>query len=132
MNTQQVLQQVRSCRLDWLPSRQILAGSLGMEPSKPTQLGSEGFEGSYSGETTKIEIEPDTAQASLDVLNGAGVRIMQLADGTAIGVWSDLDRPEIRGALRCLEMDGLPVRHLDGDGIPSKYKYRKVDGGGIV
>ena len=130
MNTQQVFQQVRSRWLDWQPNRQILADSLGSKPSKPTQRGSDGFDGSYLGEIAKIEIEPNTAQASLDVLNRAGVRIMKLADATSIGVWSDLDGPEIRCALRTLEMDGLPVRHLEGDGIPSKYKYRKIDGGG--
>ncbi len=121
---------MRSRWLDWHPDPQILADILGSEPSKPIQLGSVGFDGSYSGATAKIEIELDTVQASLDVLNGAGVRIMHLAGAATIGVWNDLDGPEIRSALRTLEMDGLPVRHLDEDGIPSKYKYRKIDGGG--
>ncbi len=121
---------MRSRWLDWHPDPQILADSLGSKPSKPTQRGSDGFDGSYLGEIAKIEIEPNTEQASLDVLNRAGVRIMRLVEGTTIGVWNDSDGPEIRGALRTLKMDCLPVRHLDGDGIPSKYKYRKIDGGG--
>lgn len=33
------------------------------------------------------------------VLNATGVRIMDLATGPTIGIWSDLDGPEIRAAL---------------------------------
>jgi hypothetical protein len=63
------------------------------------------------------------------VLNWAGVRIMTLEDGgTAIGVWSDLDGPEIRAALRTLGEDHLPVRYLDGAKVPMRYKVRRVDG----
>ena len=62
------------------------------------------------------------------VLNLAGVRIMALEAGATIGVWSDLDGPEIRGALKTLKMDDLPVRYLDGVGVPLRYKARRVQG----
>ena len=65
---------------------------------------------------------------ALTVVNRRGVRIMALADGVTIGVWSDLDGPEIRAALRVLEMDQRPVRYLDGPGVPMRYKVRRVGG----
>jgi hypothetical protein len=45
-----------------------------------------------------------------------------------VGVWSDLDRPEIRAALRVYGNGHLTVRYLDSDGIPMKYKLRRVPG----
>jgi hypothetical protein len=62
------------------------------------------------------------------VLNQAGVRIMQLDGVPTIGIWSDLDGPEIRKALRTFGEDQLPVRYLDGAGIPPRYKLRRVEG----
>jgi hypothetical protein len=62
------------------------------------------------------------------VLNRAGVRIMRLDGAFTIGVWSDLDGPDVRTALRVLGMDGLPVRCLDGADIPMRYKARRVEG----
>jgi hypothetical protein len=62
------------------------------------------------------------------VLNRAGVRIMALEGGATIGVWSDLDGPEVRAALRTFGSDGLPVRYLDGAGVPMHYKARRVEG----
>ena len=53
---------------------------------------------------------------------------MILEDGPAIRVWSDLDRPELREALRIFGSDGLPVRYLDGAGVPMRYKLRCVPG----
>ena len=62
------------------------------------------------------------------VLNRAGVRIMALEGGATIGVWSDLDGPEVRAALRTFGSDRLPVRYLDGAGVPMRYKLRRVEG----
>ena len=62
------------------------------------------------------------------LLNGTGVRIMRLDGRYTIGVWSDLDRPEIRAALRTVGMDQLPLRYLDGPGFPMRYKSRSVQG----
>jgi hypothetical protein len=88
-----------------------------------------GFEGAISAELPKIEATPDPvelARAS-PVLKRAGVRIMRLGDEAAIGVWSDLDGPAIRAALRIFG-SSEPVRYLDGAGIPERYKLRRVAG----
>jgi len=62
------------------------------------------------------------------VLNRGGVRIMQLDGATTIGIWSDLDGPEIRKALRTFGSDHLPVRYLDGAGVRTQDKLRHVEG----
>jgi hypothetical protein len=62
------------------------------------------------------------------VLNRAGVRIIALGGRTMIGLWSDLDRPEVRAALRGLGSERLPVRYLDAPGVPLRYKVRRVEG----
>ena len=62
------------------------------------------------------------------VLRRAGVRLMQVEGVTTIGVWSDLDGPEVRAALRAFGSNRLPVRYLDGVGIPMRYKLRLVEG----
>ena len=62
------------------------------------------------------------------ILNRVGVRIMALEGGAAIGVWSDLNNPEVRAALRTFGSDAPPVRYLDGAGVPMRYKVRRVDG----
>jgi hypothetical protein len=105
--------------MDWKPKARIFADSTESEPTKPSELGSVGFEGAASSESPKIETEPalaDLAHASA-VLNRAGVRIMRLEGQFVIGVWSDLDSPEIRATLRTLDMDRLPMR----------YKLRRVE-----
>jgi hypothetical protein len=115
--------------MDWKPKAQILRNSSESEPTKPTKPGFDGFEGATSGESQKIETASAAESASAcDVLNRAGVRIMALDAGATIGVWSDLDGREIRAALRALEMGSMPVRYLDGSGIPVRYKERRVAG----
>jgi hypothetical protein len=66
--------------------------------------------------------------AATALLNRPGARIMRLETGDAIGIWSDLDSAAIRRALRILAMGELPIRYLDGSGIPLRYKLRRVDG----
>ena len=70
---------------------------------------------------------PDLVHAR-HILNQAGVRKIVVDGAVIIGIWSDLDSPEIRAALRVLDADRLPVRYLDGAGIPSRYKLRRVKG----
>ena len=70
--------------------------------------------------------QPDIDHAS-EVLNRLGVRIMRIDGAAVIGVWSDLDGPEIRAALQTLEIT-LPIRYLDGTGIPPPYRSRRVAG----
>lgn len=65
--------------------------------------------------------------AALALMNASGSRIVTLEDGPVIGVWSDLDSPEIRAALRTLGIQH-PVKYLDGSDVPMKYKVRKVAG----
>lgn len=74
--------------------------------------------------------DPDSAELAhaSAVLNRAGVRIMALEDGAGIGVWSDLDGPEVRAALRVFGSGRLPVRYLDGADIPMRYKLRLAEG----
>ena len=62
------------------------------------------------------------------ILNLAGVRKFMDGDEVIVGVWSDLDCAEARSALRALESYGLPVRYLDGPGVPDEFKSRSVPG----
>jgi hypothetical protein len=39
-----------------------------------------------------------------------------------------LDGPEVRAALRTFGSDRLPIRYLDGAGVPVRYKMRWVEG----
>ena len=113
--------------LAWVPETRILADAAESEPTKPSIPGSVGFEGAISEESPKMEAHlADIAHAS-ELLNRRGVRIMRLSEGETIGIWSDLDGPEIRAALRVLEVT-LPIRYLDGTGIPPPYRTRRVAG----
>jgi len=87
------------------------------EPAKPLEPGSE-----------VAPAEPDQAELARAnaVLSRAGVRLMVL-EGT-VGVWSDLDGPNVRAALRVFGTDRSHVRYLDSHGIPARYKERRVDG----
>ena len=120
----------RSRWLDWTPKTHISADSAEGGPTKPSKPGSVGFVGATSVESPEIHIEPDPAELARAsaVLNRAGVRLMQLDGVTTIGIWSDLDGPEVRKALRVFGSDGLPVRYLDGAAVPMRYKLRRVEG----
>lgn len=120
----------RSRWLDWSPKAQISGDSAGGEPTKPSKPGFVGFVGATSAEPLKIEADPDPAELSRAsaVLSRAGVRLMRLDGITTVGIWSDLDGPEIRKALRTFGSHQLPVRYLDGADVPTRYKLRRVDG----
>ena len=120
----------RSRWLDWQPKPQIFSDSPRSEPTKPSEPGFAGFEGAVPAKPPKIEVVPDPVELgrATRVLRLAGVRLMHLGSKPAIGLWSDLDSPAIRAALRTMGSDGLPVRYLDGAGIPACYKLRRVDG----
>ena len=107
-----------------------MADTAESEPTKTSETDSVVSVGSASAESAEIEAGPDPAELARAsaVLNGAGVRIMALEGGATIGVWSDLDGPEVRAALRTFGSDGRPVRYLDGSGVPMRYKLRRVDG----
>jgi hypothetical protein len=82
-----------------------------------------GGQPSPAGHNHQAEVGRATA-----LLNQSFVRIMRLDGVFTVGVWSDLDGANIRAALRTLDMDHLPVRYLDGAGIPLRYKLRRVEG----
>jgi hypothetical protein len=87
-------------------------------------------DGSTSAESPEIVVPPDPAELARasGVLYRAGVRIMRLEGVETIGVWSDLDGPEMRAALVTVGWDRLPVRYLDGAVVPMRYKTRRVEG----
>jgi hypothetical protein len=105
-----------------------LADEAENELTKPSKPGSVGFVGAIPVKSPEIEADPAELARASDVLNRAGVRIVSLEGGVAIGIWSDLDGPEVRAALRTFGSDQLPVHYLDGAGVPMKYKLRQVEG----
>lgn len=119
----------RSRWIAWKPKARILADSAENEPTKPTKPSSEGFEGATSAESPEIGAVPDAAAArAISLLNRSGVRIMALEGGPIIGIWSDLDGPSIRAALRTLGMAGVPIRYLDLVSVPARFKLRRAQG----
>jgi hypothetical protein len=116
--------------MDWKPMARILADTVESEPTKTSETDSVVSVGATSTESPEIEAEPDPAELARasTVLKRTGVRILALEGGATIGVWTDLDGPEVRAALRTFGSDQLPVRYLDGAGIPVRYKLRRVEG----
>jgi hypothetical protein len=83
--------------------------------------------GNRAGATA--EPDPDDLVRASRVLADAGVRLMVLDGSFTVGIWSDLDSPALRDALRVFHSDGMPpVRYLDGAGIPPRFKLRSVPG----
>jgi hypothetical protein len=109
-----------------------------MAPSKPSKPplegGFDGFDGSPLGKSSKIEalsgVEPSVEEVTRAsaILGRVGVRLMRLVGADAVGVWSDLDSPAVRSALRILGSCELPALYLDGPGVPLRYKLRRVSG----
>ena len=118
----------RSRWMEWKPKARILADPAESEPTKPSKPGFVGFEGGTSAESPEIEADAAELARASALLNRAGVRIVALDGGATIGVWSDLDGPEVRAALRTFGSDRLPLRYLDGAGVPMRYKVRWVEG----
>ena len=115
---------------DGAPQATIFSDPAGDEPTRPSKPGSVGFVGAASAKFPEIRPEPVAAifaRASA-VLSEAGVRLMQLDGVTTIGIWSDLDGPKVRAALAAFGSDQLPIRYLDGAGVPMRYKLRRVEG----
>lgn len=67
------------------------------------------------------------AQA-IEVLNKTGVRLIELSGQLKVGIWSDLDSPEVREALRTLGLAALSVVYLDDPEVPLEYHIRTVPG----
>lgn len=130
MSTPTLHPATRSRWMDWKPKARILANTARSEPTETTKTVSVVFVGATLAESPEIEAGPDPAELARasGVLNRSGVRIMAIEGGATIGVWSDLDGPEVRAALRAFASDGLPLRYLDGAGVPMRYKVRRVEG----
>ena len=62
---------------------------------------------------TEETLDPAELARASALLNRAGVRIMALEVGATIGVWSDLDGPEVRAALRIFGSDTVPAGGKD-------------------
>lgn len=83
--------------------------------SAPTPLGSrDGADKSLTDEQI----------GAMRLLNLAGCRIMRTDSGFQIGVWQDLDGPELRGAIRAVGMGEHPIVHLESADVPLPYKVR--------
>jgi hypothetical protein len=70
---------------------------------------------------------PEELARASAVLAKAGIRLMRIDGADYVGIWSDLDGPEVRAALRAYGSGPLRVVYLDGD-VPMKYKWREVQG----
>lgn len=118
------------CGMNSRPEAQIFVDPPDNEPAKPSKAGFVGFEDSLSTQSLNIAAAHDPAESirAVGVLNSSGVRRLELKEGAAIGIWSDLDGPEIRAALATLGIEHMAIRYLDGRGVPMRYKLRKVAG----
>jgi len=130
MNTPTLSPPTGSRWMNWKAKARKSENSTVDAPTKPSKPNSVGFEGAPSPESPEIEEGPDPAEwgRACGVLNRTGVRIMALDGGATIGVWSDLDGPEVRAALRTFGTERLPVRYLDSAGVPMRYKARRIEG----
>ena len=113
----------------WVPKTRILDNSLERAPSKPSKHASAGFGGVASAESPETEVRsnPNLARAAA-LLDRLGVRHIVVDGINIIGIWSDLDGPEIRSALATVGHGAVPVRYLDGPDVPLMYKVRRISG----
>lgn len=75
-------------------------------------------------DSEKSEVSAETEKA-MWLLNLTGCRIIRRTNGLAVGIWEDLDCPEIRSAIRAVGMSGLPVIYLESPNVPIRYKVRR-------
>lgn len=120
----------RSPWMDWKPKARIFEQVAETEPTKPSEPGFVGFDGAIPTQSPEIEaaLNPAEFARASEVLQRAGVRLIRLEGAPIVGVWSDLDGPEIRAALYNFRLGGLAIRYLDGDRMPTRYKVRRVNG----
>jgi hypothetical protein len=70
---------------------------------------------------------PEELAHASAVLTKAGIRLMRIDGADHVGIWSDLDGPEVRAALRTFGSHELPVRYLDG-AVLMCFRLRQVPG----
>ncbi|MFL6448520.1 MAG: hypothetical protein ACJ746_12640 [Bryobacteraceae bacterium] len=88
------------------------------EPAKPTDSGSEGFEGTVSvlpekSESAAEKIAWARFQWAEATLFNNDVRILELDGVMTAGIWADLDSKDIRDALE-IRFPGIPTCYRDG------------------
>jgi hypothetical protein len=71
--------------------------------------------------------EPTRARANA-LLGRVGMRLMNLDGEDVVGLWSDMDGPEVRAALAVFHPDGGRFAYLDGNDIPMRFRERRVAG----
>src|SRR5579872_4051508 len=114
--------------LDWQPGPNLLG------PTAP-QPSSVGFDGATPACSTKVQCEDELSprrpnqpaiNRAVALMNACGGRLMSLNGILTVGLWRDMHGPEVRLALRVLEMDGLRIRWLEDVAVPQRYKVRRV------
>jgi len=67
--------------------------------------------------------------AALALLNRLDARLLPVESAPdAVGLWSDLDGPDVRSAIRAAGLGDRVVQYLDGQDVPMRYKARKIPG----
>lgn len=75
------------------------------------------------------QLSEQETEKGLAVLNRTGTRLIVFAAGDeAVGIWSDLDGPGLRAAIRTLSLGDLPIVYLDSPKCPDVYRVRRVAG----
>lgn len=93
---------------------------VGNEPSKTTKTLSK-VKKEREGPLSDLLITEE-----LRVMNLCGARIIRLGSELKVGLWSDVDGPEIRAAIDTLGMSELQVIHLETAAVDFNYKIRSV------
>jgi len=76
-----------------------------------------------STDKTDKSLTPEQVEA-LRLLNLSGARILRHYSEFRIGVWEDLDGPELRAAIATVGMSELRIVHLESAEVPLRYKVR--------
>jgi broad specificity phosphatase PhoE len=63
---------------------------------------------------------------ALRFLSLAGCRIIREDSEIQIGIWEDLDGPEIREAIRAVGLDVHPIVYLESAEVPIRFKKRRT------
>ncbi|MGI9074289.1 MAG: hypothetical protein ACR2JB_23920 [Bryobacteraceae bacterium] len=71
-------------------------------------------------------VRPTLAEIAeaMQLLNLCGVRIMRYDSELRLGMWEDLDGPELRHAIAAVGMHELRVVHLESAEVPIRFKIR--------
>jgi hypothetical protein len=119
--------------LEWSPPSISLADA-NTEPTEATEGASDGSVGLRSGTRPVVDATAcaqsitEPQRQAMALLNGIGARAVWVGPAVYIGLWSDLDSPQLRSTIRTLGWDEYSVMYLDSSGVPPRYKVRRVAG----